>query len=87
MTGIGEIGKGDEDDVSVEEAVALTRWVCDHYLEFFANFRLETLEPDRFPEDRIIVDLIRRKAALLKDLWPEDNSEENGRCADDTQAV
>lgn len=59
----GADGSEEAGEFSEEQIVENTRWMCEHHPEVFANFRLENLEPDRYPEHRVIADLIRRRAS------------------------
>jgi hypothetical protein len=36
-------------------------WLCEVCPEFFRNVTEETLDPERFPEHRVLADFVRRR--------------------------
>jgi hypothetical protein len=46
-------------------------WLCEMCPEFFDGWKLEDLEPDRFPEHRVVAEFIRRRESLVRALGGE----------------
>jgi hypothetical protein len=63
----------DEPDLTDEEIVDHTRWMCEHNPEFFAGYTLDNLEPDKYPEHRVIAEFIRTRDRLQPLIDPEKN--------------
>ena len=50
--------------MSDEEIVEETQWMCDHHPEFMAFYSLDQLEPDKYPEHRVIAEFLRNRNRL-----------------------